>query len=144
MCYCCRFLVNTENHGDSCQTTGERALTGEQVPLPELPTGDHENQEPDSTAATAAEAATTATTTAAADEAREALDIICAGFLVLHEDVNCTTALTQGLRATQRGEAQARQVRNQVTQQQLQQVMQVLEGVLRNERFLVDHAGYQL
>jgi hypothetical protein len=138
VCHRCRFLVNIENHEDRCQTTGERA------PLAELPTGDQENQEPAATAATSAEAATTAATTAAADEAREALDIIRAGFLVLHEDANRTTALAQQLRVTQRGEAQAGQERHQATQQQLQRVTQVLEGVLRNQRFLVDHAGYQL
>jgi hypothetical protein len=138
VCHRCRFLVNTENHEARCQTTGERA------PLAELPTGDQKNQEPTATAATGAEAATTAAATATMDEAREALDIIRAGFLVLHEDANCTTALTQGLRVTQRGEAQAGQERYQATQQQLQRVTPVLEGVLRNQRFLVDHAGYQL
>jgi hypothetical protein len=34
--------------------------------------------------------------------------------------------------------------RHQAMQQQLRQVTHVLEGVLRNQRFLVDHAGYQL
>jgi hypothetical protein len=134
LCHRCRFLVNTENHKARCQTTGERAL------LAELPTEDQENQEPAATTATGTEAATTA----AAAEAREALDTIRAGFLVLHEDANRTTALTQQLRSTQRGEAQAGQEQHQATQQQLQQITLVLEGVLRNQRFLVDHAGYQL
>jgi hypothetical protein len=105
-----RFFVNMENDEAGCQTTGERA------PLAELSTEDQENQEPVATTATGTEAATTA----AAAEAREALDTIRAGFLVLHKDANRTTALTQQLRITQRGEAQARQERHQATQQQLQ------------------------
>jgi PHP family Zn ribbon phosphoesterase len=126
MCHHCRFLVDAENHEDHCQTMRERA------PLAELPTGNRENQEPAATVATGAEAAITAATTNAVKEAREELDNIRTEFLVLQEDVNCTTTLTQRLRVTQRDEAQAGQERHQATQQELQQVTQDLEGFLQN------------
>jgi hypothetical protein len=88
---------------------------GEQAPLAELPTENKENKEPAATTTAAAPDATTAATTAA------------------------TTTTTVEAR-----EAKAGQVRHQATEQQLQQVTHVVEGVLRNQRFLVDHAGYQL
>jgi hypothetical protein len=88
---------------------------GERAPLAEVPTENKENEEPATTATTAAPNATTATTTAT------------------------TTTATVEAR-----EAQMGQVRHQDMEQQLQQVTYVLEGVLRNQTFFEDHAGYQL
>jgi hypothetical protein len=135
VCHRCRFLVNPENHEDRCQTTGERA------PLADLPT---ENQEPAAATATNAETTTPGEANPATDEDQEALEAIRAGFRGLHEDAIRTPMFVRLLQASQRGEAQAGEERHQATQQQLQQVTHVLEGVLRNQKFLVDHAGYQL
>jgi hypothetical protein len=100
VCSHCRFLVNTENHEDRCQ------MVGEQAPLAEPPTENQENQEPPAvTTGTEPTITTEAATTAV--EAREALDTIRAGFLVLHEDANRAIALTQQLQVTQWGEAHA-------------------------------------
>jgi hypothetical protein len=137
VCPRCRFLVNLNDHESRCQTTAERA------PLAEQPTEDQENQEP-AAATTDGETATTTGAATAAVEAREALETIRAGFLVLHEDAARTTALAHQLQISQRAEAQAGQERHEAMRQQLQQITPVLEGVLRNQRFLVDHAGYQL
>jgi hypothetical protein len=127
-----------ENHEDRCQTTRERA------PQAELPTENEENEETPTTTTPDAATAPATAAAAAAMEPQEALENIRAGFRGLREDATRTTMFVRLLQASQRGEAQAGQERHEATRQQLQQVTHVLEGVLRNQRFLVDHAGYQL
>jgi hypothetical protein len=141
VCHRCRFLVNMDNHENRCQTTGERAPLAElptegenahggATTIPTRPAGNQENEEP-----------VAAPTT---NEPRENTELLRAGFLLLHENAARTHDLTRQILTSRRGETQAEQERHEATRQQLQQVTHVLEGVLRNQRFLVDHAGYQL